>query len=478
MTDSTAPVRPTPLLTTFFRLLAAHRPAVSQERVFVRLAHLTIGSVLCLGRHTVSQILVALGLGDVDWSASYRLFNQERVDIERLHDTLVEQVVAVVPETAPSIVVGVDATQLPRSTRTMPGSGYTVNPRSPKWQRGIHFAQRFVCISLLLPLSTLGDSRAVPLKGLLLRSAKTTPMGDEPERTENQGALALMAWVRTRLDTLGRASQVLVVVGDGAYSTASVLMGLPERVMLVARCAKNRALFTLPTYRPEGRGRQPRYGVRALTPQETLHADGGWRDYSFAVRGRAITVTAKLTGPFVVKPAYLQPVMLVVVRGVDRGKGVTRRQRDPQFFLISIRMTEEDEWELERPLIEVLQWLWQRWEVEVMHKELKSGFGLGEQQAFSDAGAAGVVSWMLWVYALLVLTGYLTWQVGTGTIPDSSRWWKPRRWSFAKLWQGFRQELWQLGEFQPVWQRSPDTWTEITAWIGAQTNATKGFRRL
>ena len=113
-----------------------------------------------------------------------------------------------------------------------------------------------------------------------------------------------------------------------------------------------------------------------------------------------------------------------------------------------------------------------------MHRELKSGFGVGEQQAFSAAGAATVIPWMLWVYALLMLSGYTTWQLGTGSVPDLGRWWKPRRWSFAKLWQGMRQEIWQLGEFQPVWQRTPDNWLEITAWIGTQTNAVAGLRRL
>ena len=442
MTQFTPHSSSTPLLSTFFGLLAAYRPVVSQERVFVRLAQLSIGSLVCLGRHTISQMLVALGVGADDWSAWYRRFNRRRIDPSRLQEVLVEQAVAVIPVEAAAIVVGVDGTQLPRSTKTMPGSGLTVSPRSPKWQRGLHFAQRFVCISLLLPRSLLGDSRAVPLKSLLLRSGKTTPMGAEPERTESQGAVALITWVRERLDALGRTDQLLVVLGDGAYSNAGVLTGLPERVMLFARCAKNRALFALPEYRRTGKGRQRRYGERGLTPQETLHTQGGWHDHTFMVRGRAITVTVKLTGPWLVKPAYLHPVMLVVVKGVDRGKGTTRRQRDAQFFLASVHMTAEDEWELAIPLADLLAWAWQRWEVEVMHRELKSGFGLGEQQAFSDAGAATVIPWMLWVYALLVLTGYVTWQLGPGSVPDVGRWWKPRRWSFAKLWQGVRQEIW------------------------------------
>jgi hypothetical protein len=375
------------------------------------------------------------------------------------------------------IAVAVDGTQLPRSSRTLPGCGYTVQARSPKWRRGIHLAQRFVGLSLLLPRSAHGDSRAVPLRWRVLRTAKTAPLGAEPERTERQGALELVGWLRARLDAVRRGAQPLLVLGDGAYGTAGVLGGLPERVVLFARCAKNRALFAVPTYRP-GRGRPRRYGERGPSPTETLHRADGWHDYRFPVRGRAVTVSATATGPWVVRGAPFHPVLLVVVRGVDRGTGPTRRQREPQFFLASVHMTSEDEWALPVPLPELLAWAWQRWEVEVMHRELKSGLGLGEQQAFSDAGAAAVVPWLVWGYALLVLAGYRTWGYAPPPGPDRGRWWRPRRWSVGRLLQAARAELWQLGDFRPGWARSPDEWAEMTAWAATQLPAVLGCRRL
>jgi hypothetical protein len=126
------------LLATFFTVLAAYRRDVRQERLFVRLAHLTCGAVLALGRHTLSQLLVVLGIGDGDWSAWYRLFNRRRIDVLTLQQRLVAQVVAVLPAADPAIVVGVDGTQVPRSSKRMPGCGLTVSARSPKWQRGLH----------------------------------------------------------------------------------------------------------------------------------------------------------------------------------------------------------------------------------------------------------------------------------------------------------------------------------------------------
>jgi DDE superfamily endonuclease len=468
---------PTPLLDALFGLLAAYRGATRQERVFVRLVHLSLGCLLGVGRHTLTQLLVALGIGDADWTAWYRLFNRARIDVAAMQATLLGQALASIPATAPVLAAAVDATQLPRSRKSVPGAGFAVSPRSPKWRRGLHYAQRYVGISLLLPRSASGESRAVPLRWLLLRTAKTTAMGAEPERSEREGALAELAWLRAEADAAGREAQPLLALGDGAYSTAPMLAGLPERTTLLARCAKNRALYALPVKRAGGRGRQPWYGDRGATPQATLHEPGGWATTTLAVRARAVPVVFKITGPWLVKGAPRRPVVLIAVKGIARGTGVTYRQRDPQYFLASLTRI-GDRWRLALPVAELLAWAWQRWEVEVMHKELKSGFGAGEQQAHSDLGAATVVPWIVWVYAVAVLAGYRAWGLGQGTVAPLGRWHRPRRWSFARLWQGYREELWQLGEFRPVWARSPDTWAEITHWIAARTNAIRGVRRL
>ena len=471
----TAPARPS-LAATWFELLAAYRPVVRQNRTFTRLMVLTVASVLSSGRQTLTRWLVTLGMGGQDWTAWYRLFNQQRLHLPTLHAILLNHVLTAIPAAEPVMAVAVDATQLPRTSRRFPGCGITRAVRGLRWPRGLTLAQRYVGLSLLLPRSDQGDSRAIPLKWLLLRTAKTQPLDDEPERTETQGARDLVRWLRGQVDAAHRSTQRLLVLGDGAYSTAPFLADLPARVSVVARCAKNRALYTLPTYRAHGRGRQPRYGDHGPTPTATLHEATDWQTVTVLVRGRTIPLTATVSGPWLVQGAPFQPLALIVVKGIDRGRGTTRRQRDPQFFLVTLEMTQEDEWDLPLPLEDLLAWAWQRWEVEVMHRELKSGFGLGQQQAWSDHGAAQIMPWMVWVYALLILVGYRTWGLGPAVGVDLGRWYTARRWSIGQVRHGVRQDLWQLGEFQPVWTRSPDTWAEITTWVGTQTNATLGAR--
>jgi hypothetical protein len=473
MPDSLTARSSTPLLDDLLRQLRRSRSAVQQERTFARLVTLTLGSLVALGRHTLSQVIVALGAGGIDWTGWYRLFNRERIGLETLQTAVVRDLLAEVDPDRPLPVV-LDATQLPRSSRTFPGSGLVKAPRTPAWRPGFHRAQRLEVLSGLLPRSAAGDSRAVPIRSMVLRSAKTGPMGDVPYQSEGAAGVALLGWLRERLANEGRAAQPILALADGAYSTAPVLGHLPVNTWVLARCATNRALFALPVHDPHRRGRKRVYGERGPTPQETLHAETGWSTATVTVRGRTIPLTATATGPWLVKRAPAQPVMLIVVKGIDRGRGTSRRQRDPQYYLVSAIQGPDGTWGLPVPLEELLAWAWQRWEVEVMHRELKSGFGLGDQQAWSGAGALGVTAWMLWVYALLILVGYRCW--GLGPAPELGRWWRPRRWSVGRLLGAVRAELWRTGDFQPRWAQSPDPLTAMTAWLETQTTAALGIR--
>ena len=76
------------LMTEFGNLVMAHRAAFRQERCFRRMVALTVAMVFCFGRHTITQMLLTLGLVDTDWSAMYRLFSRERFEVSVLNRCL------------------------------------------------------------------------------------------------------------------------------------------------------------------------------------------------------------------------------------------------------------------------------------------------------------------------------------------------------------------------------------------------------
>jgi hypothetical protein len=467
--DSTAaPAAARPLLPELFALLAAHRPAFRQDRPFGRCAALVLGWVCAFGRHTVTQVLVALGLGGADWTGFYRLFARRRFDYDRLSACLLGGTLPLAPAEAPYLVA-VDATQVARRSRTMPGTSWLKHPGTPVFRAGIHRAQRFVHLAWLPAPSAAGYSRAVPLRLEAAFPEKAVAARDHPPRKEWEAGLAALGWARAELDAAGRAEQRLLALGDGAYANRQTWAGLPERVDLLARCPRNRALYALPPAYA-GKGRPRLYGARAPRPDAWLAERAGWARAELAVRGRSIPLTYRAEGPYLVRRAPEQPVFLLVVKGVDRrARG---RRREPTYWLVDAVADGAGGWRLPWPAEDLLAWAWQRWEVEVAHRELKTGFGLGEPQCWGPRSAVVSVQWAAWAYAVVVLAGVRAWGLGRGPVAPPGRWWGGGgRWSLGRRWQGLRAELWGEAEFRPVRAGTGGDWWETADWLAAKTNA-------
>ena len=463
-----------PILVT---LLQAHRSACRQSRTFWRLCALTLGHVICFGRHTVSQVLVALGLGETDWTGFYRLLNRARLEYPVLCQCLLNELVSDIPRATP-LVVAVDGVQLARHSQRMPGTSWQRHPTTPVFYPGIHRAQRFVDLAVLLPMSEAGDSRAVPLRWVPAFPEKAVRPADMAPRKEWEAAVAELHWLRTELDALGRQDQPVLSIADGHYSNQGVWTSLPERTTLVARVARNRNLFELPEPQ-NGKGRPRRYGQKARKPAEWLTESRGWQQATLVVRGRTIHPRYRVEGPYLVKGAPACPLFLIVVRGISRIRPKRRLHRDPAFWLVNAAQPTDGQWVLPFSAAELLTWAWQRWEIEITHRELKSAFGLGEQQQWSEHGAILAPQWTVWTFSLLVLTAYRAWGLGPGPSLPPGRWWNgSRRWSFTRLWQALRCELWEVGDFRPVWARTTDKWWKMADWLAARDHAIAGAHRI
>lgn len=451
------------LLKHLFELLQAHRPIFKQARVYQRAKALVLAELFVFARHTVTQMLMTLGLTERDWSAWYRLWSAGRFDAEQASGVLLRQTLAHVGEDELYVVAG-DATQTPRSSRKLEGSGWLRNLRTPPFMVGIHAAQRWFHGAWLMPAEN-GYSRALPLRWLPAFTEKSRPVAHEP-CSEGEAALTFLRWLREQLSQAGRPDQPVLMVGDGRYDNLALWRALPAGVTFLARSARNRALYDLPE--PSvGRGRRRLYGARASTPQQVWGDDGRWRYLTLAVRGRDRRLRVKIRGPFLRRGAPDCPLMLIVVGGKGRGQGY----RPPLPFLVNAQLTPEGTWDLPLPLETLLFWAWQRWEVEVAHRELKSGFGLGDKQCFNPIAAVASVQWTAWVYALLLLAGYRTWGLARApAVP--TRWWRGSgRWSLNTLWRAYRAALWGDHEFRPLLTVTTGDWAEKEEYLTALTHA-------
>jgi hypothetical protein len=428
------------LLKQLIRLLQAHRHLFRQERVFQRVAMLVVAELVVFARHTVTQLLMSVGLVEKDWSGWYRLFSHSRFPYDQASEILFSETLRHVKPDEPYVVAG-DGTQTRRSSRKMEGAHWLHNPQSPVFKRGIHIAQRWFNGSWLLPAEK-GYSRALPLRWLPAFTEKSQPKATGPCK-EWEAARAFLLWVKEQLAAHGRLKQQVLMVADGHYDTLKLWKQLPADVILLARSAKNRVLWHLPG--PNAR-KNRKYGQRAPTPADYWRQRKGWSQLQLQVRGKTRHLQVKVKGPFLRRGAAHRPLFLLIVRG----KGNKRTRRQPLPFLVNAIQDASGTWALPLPLSQLLFWAWQRWEIEVAHRELKSNFGLGNKQCWHPRAAILSVQWSAWVYALLLLAGYRCWGLTNAPAVPTGWWRGSGRWSLNTLWRGYRAALWGKHQFHPV----------------------------
>jgi hypothetical protein len=271
-------------------------------------------------------------------------------------------------------------------------------------------------------------------------------------RKEWEGALYFLEWLQQQLRANGRSKQRILFVSDGHYDNLGLWKGLPAGVTMIARTAKNRVLWHLP---PKGARANRRYGERAQTPREYWRERDGWQALELLVRGRVRHLQVKVKGPFLRRGAPNRPLFLILVRGKKR----KRYRRQPLPFLVNATWR-DGQWQLPLPVKDLLLAAWQRWEIEVAHREMKANFGLGEKQNWNPRASVLSTQWSAWLYAVLLLATWRTWQLDQNTTVPT-RWWRgSKRWSFNTMRRAYQMALWGNRPSSPLTLQPWLTWED------------------
>lgn len=447
-----------PLVKQILKLVERHRAAFGQERVYLRGMGLVLGELMAFGQHRVTDVLRALGCTQEDWSAWYRLFQERgRFDEAVAGGILLRETLEEVGDEEP-YTIAVDTTPVERDSQQMEGTSWLKCPRNPPWRISIHRAQRFLNGSWLTPIRQ-GFSRAIPLRFLPAFTEKAVLKAHEAQKEQAVG-VQFVQWVREQLDAAGRPLQTILCLADGSYDKPDFWKGLPSHVVALVRTAKNRALcYFPPAY--SGKGRRRLYGEPAPAPQTYLHCQDGWKTIQVTVRGRSRRMVYRVEGPFLRRTMAAVPLMLIGVRGQTWTRAKRSKRRQPCFYLVNAQF-KEGVWQLPCPIETLLAWAWQRWEVEVVHREVKSILGLGDKQCFHPLAAVTSIQWSAWVYALLMLVGYRTYALAP--VPRRTAWQRrPRRASVSTLLDQCRLELHTDPAFSRLLSPSPRNWLELEA---------------
>jgi hypothetical protein len=434
------------LLSALERIIGEWRVSFGQERVFERAREVALGFLLNCGRNTVTGSITATGREQEDWSATYRLFSEARVDPAGLFRPLLRR--SVERSKTPFFALALDDSQLRKTGKRIPSCRVLRDPLSPPYHANLRWAQRFVQASALAPNGeAIGPARAVPVAFRLAPSVRkpgARATADEwsayrraaREQSLGRQAAALVCAERAELDAVpGGETRALLVCVDGSMANRSFLRALPERTDFLARVRGDAALYT-----PfEGSGPR-RYGERAPTPDELRCDASEWRAVEAYGAGKLHEFRVKELSPVLWRtPTGTRRLRLIVIAPLRYRPrvGGALFYRHPAYLLTS---------DLTSPLDLLVQTYVHRWEIEVNFRDEKTGLGLGQAQVWNEESVERTPALLVAAYGALLLAALEAYgPARTDDYLPQPAWRRvePRRASLDDMRSQLRSEGWQ-----------------------------------
>jgi len=422
------------------------RPAFKQERVFQRARRLAVGSLVSLGKRTVSGLLCANAEQFGDWSATYRLFAKGRMDRQAVFAPARETVIERLGQDE-ALVIMMDDTLLRKRGRKVHGSGWKRDPLGPHFCNNFVWGQRYLQMSAALPdRDCEGRARAIPIDFTHAPSPNKPRKRAPEEEWQRYRALQEQMKVSTlAADKLRELRQQvtgkqIICSVDGGFTNRTVFRDVPENMTLIGRIRKDAKLFAV----PEGeacprRGRRSFYGAALPTPESVRQDESiAWQQVDAYAAGKRHHFEVKAMPRVRWKGTGERTVQVVIIRPLAYRprKGARLLYRNPVYLLCT---------DLNLNLSQLVQsYLW-RWEIELNFKEEKTAIGVGEAEVRTAHSVENVPALIVAAYAYMLLAGTDK-RVEQKTLPRP-KWQKNlpnERISAQQMRNVFRSQLWKI----------------------------------
>jgi hypothetical protein len=398
------------LLEKLLDLLQGWAPAFHQQRTWGRAIALALGLLCGLGRRTVTRAICFNNRQHQDWSADYKLFNRSRWDTHALFAPVLQT--AIGQYCPKQIVIGLDDTRLKRTGKKVKTAFWSWDPLSPPFHANLMWGQRFLQASLLMPLYGL-DGESAP-RGLPLRFEEVPPVRKPGKKaTPEQKAAYRQAQKRHNLSTAfvsmlrelrhcfdahGFEHKPVIAVGDGSFCNKTTFRQAFDRSILITRARKDLRLC----FPYQGPGRCV-YGKETFTPQEVYQdATRLWKEAKIFHGGKYRKIRYKQVGPLLWRRGGAQRLLRLFVLAPTpyrKTKAGRRYYREKAYLLC-------DDNELGAKAL--LQAYFDRWEIEINHRDEKSILGVGNAQVWADLSVPRVPALMVATYSLMLLSALET----------------------------------------------------------------------
>jgi hypothetical protein len=358
------------LLSEFLAITAGWRSVFPQQRTFVRGVRQALGSLVCLGRRCLTRIIWTNGGQNSSWSAEYFLHSRCQWEPQQLFRPILKSALEYCPQRL--VGVALDDTKLRKTGRAIQQAFYQRDPMSPPFHLNLVLGLRFLQASLLVPLhrdAPVG-TRALPIRFQEVsrvkrpgKKASAAEMKQYKEAAKKQNLsrsfVEMGKHLRAELDQAGGDKKVLVLTGDGSFCNRTCFGEIPERSVLLARARKDAKLCF-----GAAAGSRRFYGTEKFTPEQIRKDDSReWKTSEIFYGGMWRTVRYKeVAEVFWQRGAGKRPLRLIVIAPTPYRKKQSNKfyYRDPAYLLTS---------DLHSPVKDLLQIYFDRWQIEVNHRE-------------------------------------------------------------------------------------------------------------
>jgi len=405
------------LLNTFLEIVSGWHVVFPQQRSSMRAIRQALGSLVCLGRRTVSRIIWTNGGEQRSWGSEYFLHSRCRWKPQQLFDPILERALPFC--TGRYIGVAADDTRLHKTGRCIRQAFFQRDPLSPPFHVNLMYGLRFLQASLLVPLyrrSKIG-TRALPIRFQEASRVKRPGRKATPEEWKwyraavrqynlSQKFVTMMKDLRLALSSAGASAKILVMVVDGSFCNRTVFGASADKTEIIARARKDAVLcFRAPA------GSRRFYDIQKFTPESVRQNDSlPWNITKIFYGGKRRRVRYKL-----VPEVYWQggarrrPLRLLVVAPTPYRKRKSGRlyYRQPGFLLTT---------DLKGSACTLLQLYFDRWQIEVNHREEKDTIGVGQAQLWNEVSVPKQPVLAVASYSALLLASLMAFGADRGAV--------------------------------------------------------------